>query len=86
MNAVHLGYGIGAVLVNLVARPFLTSRTPSGSDVKIIPPYCITGALCIVVAIGNLICHILEARSSRETVEVRQVRRQTTVIFRFVRD
>jgi fucose permease len=29
LNTAHLGYGIGAVLVNLLVRPFLTKNIPS---------------------------------------------------------
>ena len=31
LNTAHLGYGIGAVLVNLLVRPFLTQKVGSAS-------------------------------------------------------
>jgi hypothetical protein len=61
LNLVILGYGFGAILANLLVRPFLnnnphmnsTVSIPLNSDIRV--PYFITAALSLVIGIGHFI-------------------------------
>ncbi|CAF1925144.1 unnamed protein product [Rotaria magnacalcarata] len=75
LNTAHLGYGIGAVFVNLLVRPFLTQKnvnlTPNSSSLFI--PYSITALLCFLLAIGHLFFYIKEQKNHREILQVQQI-------------
>lgn len=88
LNTAHLGYGIGAVLVNLLVRPFLTKKhsvdqslvntTLTSADGKeensnIVIPYSITAILCGLLAAAHIFFYIKALKSERERLEVRQV-------------
>ena len=71
LNVVRLGYGVGAVCANLLARPFLTaensSRNSTETKPNIIIPYTITSALCSFIAVGHIYfyIHALKARKEK---------------------
>ncbi|UJR17184.1 hypothetical protein I4U23_004079 [Adineta vaga] len=76
LNAVHLGYGLGALLANLLIRPFIThTKSSSTSEWKInrdiIIPYSITAIMCFFIAVGHLLLYILEFRKRRQKLEVK---------------
>ena len=85
LNAVHLGYGFGAVFANLLVKPFLGHREilgigPNnetlfidniGANIQV--PYSIISFICLLIAVGHLIFSILEYRNRRESVENRPV-------------
>jgi fucose permease len=89
LNTAHLGYGIGAVFVNLLVRPFLTGQTIVTTDSvvnssstsdnvikansNIFVPYSITAALCILIAVGHIFFYLRALKSQREKLQVRQV-------------
>ncbi len=84
MNLVRLGYGLGAIFVNLLVRPFLTknispiastlaSNTVIETEANIFIPYSITAALCVLIAVPHLCFYIRALKSEREKLEVRQV-------------
>ncbi|CAF4204812.1 unnamed protein product, partial [Rotaria magnacalcarata] len=68
LNAAHLGYGIGAVFVNLLVRPFLTQKSTlvnekdykqtnkTLSDVNLTPN---SSSLFIPYSITALLCFLL---------------------------
>ena len=62
LNLVRLGYGIGAIIVNLLVRPFLSteisSNTSTATKVNIFIPYTITATLCMLVALGHLCFYV----------------------------
>ncbi|CAF1183850.1 unnamed protein product [Adineta ricciae] len=66
LNAVHLGYGVGAVFANLLIRPFLTNR-------NIFVPYSITAFVCLLIALGHMFLYILEIRNRRQKSRVEEV-------------
>lgn len=57
LNIVHFGYGIGAILINLIVRPFLIGN--------IVFPYAITGVLCILVSFGHLVLFVRSLKSQK---------------------
>jgi hypothetical protein len=83
LNAVHLGYGFGAVFANLLVKPFLgedkisnissDNFTVSTLIVKEIPkikiPYSITGFVCLLICVGHLIFSIREHQIRRESIK-----------------
>ena len=71
LNAVHLGYGLGAIFVNLLVRPFITMKSSSADKRNIIIPYSIAGGLCFFIAIGHLIFYIFKIRHRRQRRQVR---------------
>jgi hypothetical protein len=88
LNTAHLGYGIGAVFVNLLIRPFLTQHVlpidieqnvtvSSVNQIKansnIFIPYSITAGLCLIIAGGHIFFYIREQKSQRHKAEIRQV-------------
>jgi fucose permease len=91
LNTAHLGYGIGAVLVNLLVRPFLTKKVltisnPSDNSTlssvntikensNIFIPYTITAVLCVLIAAGHTFFYIQELRTQKQKLDVRQVRK-----------
>jgi fucose permease len=86
LNAANVGYGIGALLVNLLVRPFVTKNIPSinatdnqeintmKNNSNIFIPYTIVAGLCVLIAIGFVFFYIRELKSQRQKLEVRQVR------------
>jgi fucose permease len=90
MNLVRLGFGLGAIFVNLLVRPFLTknispialpSNTVTETKANIFIPYSITAGLCVLIAVGHLFFYIRALKSERDKIEVRQViRNQRKVI------
>ncbi|CAF1183815.1 unnamed protein product [Adineta ricciae] len=66
LNAVHLGYGVGAVFANLLIRPFLTNR-------NIFVPYSITALICLLISVGHIFLYILEIRNRRQKSRVEEV-------------
>jgi fucose permease len=86
MNLVRLGYGLGAIFVNLLVRPFLTknispitstlaSNTVTETEANIFIPYSITAALCVLIAVVHLCFYIRVLKTEREELGVRQVMR-----------
>ncbi|CAF1425116.1 unnamed protein product [Adineta ricciae] len=88
LNTAHLGYGIGAVFVNLLVRPFLSrekptfvvatnetldSTVPFDSKSNIVIPYVITGVLCIIIACGHTFFYIWELKNQREKLIVQSM-------------
>jgi hypothetical protein len=80
LSTAHFGYGIGAIFVNLLVRPFLTEKTLSigitnnqGIDSSIFIPYSITAGLCILTAVGHLVFYIRELRNQRQKLQIQQV-------------
>ena len=86
LNAVHLGYGFGAVFANLLVGPFLNKNEILSSDStltstavvvtrslgNISVPYRITAGLCLLIAIGHLIFSIREYQTNRDVLPVQQ--------------
>ncbi|CAF0992710.1 unnamed protein product [Adineta steineri] len=84
MNTVHLGFGFGAVFVNLLVAPFLEKNEIIVSNVtstsilenpfssKISIPYTITASLCFLIAIGHSLFAIREHRIQRRTLQMDQ--------------
>lgn len=78
LNSVHLGYGLGAIFVNLLVRPFI-SQNVLPIDVTnnkiIIIPYSITAILCFLIAIGHIFFYIADLRNRRqhETIKDNEV-------------
>ncbi|UJR16772.1 hypothetical protein I4U23_003672 [Adineta vaga] len=68
LNIVQLGYGIGAIFVNLLIRPFVNS-----TRTNIVIPYSITASLCILMAIGFVFFYIQALKNSKEKLVVQQV-------------
>ena len=70
LNAIHLGYGFGAIFANVLVRFFLNNEhsyvnniessqhnsTSLNSNIQI--PYLISGSLCFLIGIGHLIFFI----------------------------
>lgn len=88
LNAVHLGYGIGAVLVNLLVRPFLSEKKLLRNDLNqtlllnnsmnkdssnIFVPYSITAILCLFIGFGHLFFYIKEQQNQRQRLNIQQV-------------
>jgi hypothetical protein len=87
LNAVHLGYGIGAVFANLLVDPFLRKNempssnssiksaasivTESSANIHIL--YAINAGLCLFISVGYLIFSIREHRTGHETLSVHQM-------------
>ncbi|UJR20194.1 hypothetical protein I4U23_023326 [Adineta vaga] len=69
LNMTQLGYGIGAILVNLLVRSFLVDKSSSINITAMIIPYSITAALCFLVAIGHALFYIRKLRNPREQTE-----------------
>jgi fucose permease len=84
LNTVQLGYGIGAVLVNLLVRPFLVQRVSSINMIEKKPnifiPYTITAVLCILTAVGHIFFYIRELKTQREKLDVRQVKKKMKLV------
>jgi fucose permease len=76
LNLVNLGYGLGAILANLLVRPFLnnnphtnsTVSIPLNSDIRV--PYLITAALSLVIGMGHFIFFL---RGKKAKVEEQKV-------------
>jgi F0F1-type ATP synthase membrane subunit a len=79
LNIVHLGYGFGAVIANLIVKPYLgeeKSKTLSDysteimkvkeSNIKI--PYTIASCCCLLITVIHLIFLIIESRNRRERI------------------
>ena len=79
LSCAHLGYGIGAVFVNVLVRPFLSSSTSSSSTLLI--PYSITAVLCLVVALGHLLFYTRTLKNRRDPSELRQVKFNVASLF-----
>ena len=86
LNTVQFGYGVGAVFVNLLVRPFLEKKIPSmdstsssntetETKANIFIPYTITAVLCIIIALGHLFFYIRALKIRKETLEVHEVLR-----------
>lgn len=84
LNAVQLGYGLGAVIINLLVRPFLTkdislidltevSNTATQTKANIFIPYTITAAFCVVVALGHILFYIRALKTRKTPLEVHKV-------------
>ena len=71
LNGVLLGYGIGAVVVNLLVRPFLT-KTNSSQSSNILVPYIVTAVLCGLIALGHVCFYCRTLKSRRRTLEVHE--------------
>ena len=79
MNLVRLGYGLGAIFVNLLVRPFLTESISSNIETEtkanIFIPYSITAGLCVLIAVGHLLLFIRALKNERDKLEIRKVMR-----------
>jgi membrane-anchored protein YejM (alkaline phosphatase superfamily) len=73
LNAVHLGYGIGAILINLLVRPYITKQSVSIDNQNIIVPYSVTAILCLIISVGHLTFYISKLRNRRQRLQVREV-------------
>jgi len=89
LNTAHLGYGIGAVLVNLLIRPFINQKdsSPNNEGVNstllsvneirensnIVIPYSITAILCVLTAVGHAFFYVRALKTRREKLEIREV-------------
>lgn len=83
LSCAHLGYGIGAFLLNIGIRPFIlqTTNSPSnGTSVEqaensanIVPPYAFVSLLALIIGFGHLFFYIRKRQTSRENVDVQQV-------------
>lgn len=78
LNGVLLGYGVGAVVVNLFVRPFLT-KTNSSQSSNILVPYIITAALCVFIAVGHVCFYCRTLKSRRRTLEVHEAGSRVSV-------
>jgi len=80
LNLVHFGYAFGAILANLLVRPFLNNKNPHvnstlstsisaplNSDIRV--PYLITAALCSVIGIGHFIFLLREKNNKKVKIE-----------------
>jgi hypothetical protein len=83
LNTVQLGYGLGAVIVNLLVRPFLpkgvspitstlTSTTVTEMKANIFIPYTITAVLCVLIAVGHLFFYIRSLKTGKEKLDVQE--------------
>jgi len=75
LNSVHLGYGLGAVFVNLLVRPFISknvSPVDGTNNQTIIIPYSITAILCFLIAVGHIFFYIAELRNRRQNLQTQQ--------------
>ena len=80
---IHLGYGLGAIFVNLLVRPFLGDENlrlnntasfvsvSSNSNIKI--PYSIITGLCFLIGVGHLIYSIYAKKNSRKKLTIQEV-------------
>ena len=84
LNTVQLGYGLGAVIVNLLVRPFLTKtvstidsteapNTATETRAKLFIPYTVTAVCCALVALGHVFFYIRGLKTVKETLEVHEV-------------
>ncbi|CAM4805908.1 unnamed protein product [Rotaria magnacalcarata] len=88
LNTVHLGFGIGAALVNILVGQFLgegqldlsnlnlnstMQNLSSLASTNIKTPYSIAASLCLVVSIGHLIFTISKYLTRPQTLQVQQV-------------
>ncbi|CAF1165374.1 unnamed protein product [Rotaria sp. Silwood1] len=89
LNTVHLGFGFGAALANVLVGRFLGKRQQHelsnsnisstirnlsfSSSTNIKIPYSIAAGLCLLIAIGHLIFAICEHRTRRQTLQIKQV-------------
>lgn len=82
LNTAHLGYGIGAVFVNLLVRSFISQNKSSinnknetlvNEKSNIFIPYSITSILCFLIAVGHLFFYIKERKTQREKLEIQEV-------------
>ena len=87
LSCTHLGYGIGAFLLNLFIRPFILQDKPDSmknfnetqfdsngkSSRSIVIPYSFVSILCFIISIGHLTFYIQKRRTHRERVLVQQV-------------
>ncbi|CAF0767607.1 unnamed protein product [Adineta steineri] len=84
LNAVHLGYGFGAVFANVIVKPFLredittpvledSTRLTISETSNIQTPYSISAGLCLLICIGHCIFAIREQRIQREALRNRSV-------------
>lgn len=92
LNIVQLGYGLGAVVVNLLVRPFLpksissidlTLASPIATETKagIFIPYTITAAVCTLIAVGHIFFYVRALKSGKEKLEAREVMRNIGKLF-----
>ncbi len=86
LNIVQLGYGLGAIFVNLLVRPFLEKKITSinpmndeGSnssnnrtitESNIVIPYSTTAGFCALVAIGYIYFYMHELKSRKQNRDV----------------
>lgn len=75
LNIVRLGYGIGAILMNLFVQPFLPQS-------NLFVPYLITAILCFAIAIGYLIFYVREVQY--EIVNTNEQENEKTVRFGWI--
>ncbi|CAF3559656.1 unnamed protein product [Rotaria socialis] len=88
LNTVHLGFGIGAALANILMAQFLgkgkldlsnlnlnstMQNLSSLASTNIKTPYSIAASLCLVVSIGHLIFTISKYHTRHQTLQVQQV-------------
>ncbi|CAF4209237.1 unnamed protein product [Rotaria socialis] len=88
LNTVHLGFGIGAALANILMAQFLDKgkldlsnlnlnstmqNLSSLASTNIKTPYSIAASLCLVVSIGHLIFTISKYHTRHQTLQVQQV-------------
>ncbi|UJR06716.1 hypothetical protein I4U23_011003 [Adineta vaga] len=72
LNAVHLGYGLGAIFINLLVRPFITKKASSSDNPNIIIPYSVAAGLCFLISLGHLIFYIVKVTHRRQKVQVQE--------------
>lgn len=93
LNIAQLGYGVGAIFVNVLVQPFLkendlpmnsthnmftaTNGTSSSSDIVV--PYTIIGALCTLIAIGFTYFYIQELKNRRQKLLSQEVSRKCII-------
>ena len=66
LNSVHLGYGLGAILINLLVRPYITKQGVSIDNQNIVVPYSVTATLCFIIALGHLAFYISKLRNRQD--------------------
>lgn len=89
LNIAQLGYGIGAIFVNILVQPFLGENnlpinstnynTSTSSDAHIVVPYTIIGTICTLIAIGFLYFYIKELQSQRQKLQLQEVNRKCVI-------
>lgn len=68
LSVAHVGYGVGAMSINLLVRPFLTTEIKA----NIFIPYSITTVLCVLIAVGHIFFYYRTLKTRQQTSVVQQ--------------